>query len=77
MRAVPCGGSFFETNPMSIKKLFTFFVFLPFLGWSQSVTIGTSINSTNGFLYGPYFRSNATSTTNYSRYAYLYTSNEY
>jgi hypothetical protein len=76
MRAVPCGGSFFETNPMSIKKLFTFFVFLPFLGWSQSVTIGTSINSTNGFLYGPYFRSNATSTTNYSRYAYLYTSNE-
>lgn len=76
MRAVHCGGSFFETKPMSIKKLFALFVFLPFLGISQSVTIGTSTNATNGFLYGPYYRLNATSTTNYSKYAYLYTSNE-
>jgi len=44
--------------------------------FSQNITIGTSTNSTNGYLYGPYYRSSVTSTLNYSKYAYLYTSDE-
>lgn len=75
-RAVPCGGSFFETKPMSIKKLFSLFFLVPFFGISQSVTIGTSTTATNGYFYGPYYRSSATSTINYSKYAYLYTADE-
>lgn len=76
MRAVHCGGSFFETKPMSIKKLFALLFLVPFLGLSQSVTIGTSTNAVNGYFYGPYYRSSAASVINYSKYAYLYTSDE-
>ncbi|MCE2681381.1 MAG: GEVED domain-containing protein [Cryomorphaceae bacterium] len=41
---------------------------------AQSLTIGTS--TTANYFYGPYYRSSATSTINYSKYAYLYTSDE-
>ena len=43
---------------------------------AQNITIGTSTNATNGYLYGPYYRSSTASTINYSKYAYLYTANE-
>jgi len=75
-RAVQCGGSFFETKPMSIKNFIFLLFIIPFCGFSQSVTIGTSTNATNGYFFGPYYRSSATSTINYSKYAYLYTSDE-
>ena len=41
---------------------------------AQSLTIGTS--TTANYFYGPYYRSSAASTINYSKYAYLYTPDE-
>ena len=41
---------------------------------AQSLTIGTS--TTAQYFYGPYYRSSAASTINYSKYAYLYTPDE-
>jgi hypothetical protein len=41
---------------------------------AQSVTIGTG--TTASYFYGPYYRSSATSTFNYSKYAYIYTADE-
>lgn len=41
---------------------------------AQTVTIGTGTSSS--YLYGPYYRSSATSSFNYSRYAILYTASE-
>ena len=41
---------------------------------AQTVTIGTT--ALNSYLTGPYYRSSAASTFNYSRYAYLYTAAE-
>ena len=61
---------------ISINYLVGLLSLLPFIGIGQSVTIGTSTNATNGYFYGPYYRSSATSTINYSKYAYLYTSDE-
>jgi hypothetical protein len=61
---------------MKMKKILFAILFSPLILFSQNITIGTSINSTNGYLYGPYYRSSATSTLNYSKYAYLYTSDE-
>ena len=59
-----------------MKKILFAILFSPLILFSQNITIGTSTNSTNGYLYGPYYRSSATSTLNYSKYAYLYTSDE-
>ena len=42
---------------------------------AQDVIIGPTSGSTSYF-YGPYYRSSATSSFNYSRYAYLYTAAE-
>ena len=61
---------------MRVSYLLGLLFLLPFAGNSQSVTIGTSTNATNGYFYGPYYRSSATSTINYSKYAYLYTADE-
>lgn len=59
-----------------MNKLLFAILFSPLVLFSQSITIGTSTNFTNGYLYGPYYRSSAASTINYSKYAYLYTSDE-
>ena len=61
---------------MRVSYLLGLLFLLPFASNSQSVTIGTSTNATNGYFYGPYYRSTATSTINYSKYAYLYTADE-
>jgi hypothetical protein len=76
MRAVHCGGSFFDKQRTKMKKIFLALVFSPLVLFAQSVTIGTSTNATNGYFYGPYYRSSAASGINYSKYAYLYTSDE-
>lgn len=50
--------------------------FLPQIAQSQiTVTIGSTSGS-NSYFYGPIYRSSATSSFNYSRYAYLYTNSE-
>lgn len=41
---------------------------------AQTVTIGTGTST--DYFYGPYYRSSASSSFNYSRYAYLYTAAE-
>lgn len=41
---------------------------------AQTVTIGTGTSSS--YFYGPYYRSSASSSFNYSRYAHLYTATE-
>jgi hypothetical protein len=41
----------------------------------QTVTIG-ALSGSSSYLYGPYYRSSATSTFNWSKYAYLYTNLE-
>jgi hypothetical protein len=61
---------------MRIRHLLLILGFSPVLLLGQSVTIGTSTNATNGYFYGPYYRSSATSGINYSKYAYLYTADE-
>ena len=43
-------------------------------GWSQFIQIGTGTASS--YLSGPYYRSSATSTFNFSKYAYIYTATE-
>ena len=43
-------------------------------GWSQFIQIGTGTASS--YLSGPYYRSAATSTFNWSKYAYIYTATE-
>ncbi|RYZ56356.1 MAG: T9SS type A sorting domain-containing protein [Sphingobacteriales bacterium] len=49
---------------------------LPSFSFGQTtVTIG-STSGTSHFVYGPYYRSSASSPFNYSRYAYLYTGAE-
>ena len=65
-----------KKSRMRIKYLLGLLFLLPFTGNGQSVTIGTSTNATNGYFYGPYYRSSAASTINYSKYAYLYTADE-
>jgi len=42
---------------------------------AQFVQIGTT-TATQSYLYGPYYRSSATSVFNYSKYAYIYTATE-
>jgi hypothetical protein len=44
------------------------------LGWSQFIQIGTG--TTSSYLSGPIYRSAATSTFNWSKYAYIYTATE-
>ena len=61
---------------MRIRHLLLILGFSPVLLLGQSVTIGTSTNATNGYFYGPYYRSSAASGINYSKYAYLYTADE-
>ncbi|MCF8408274.1 MAG: fibronectin type III domain-containing protein [Crocinitomicaceae bacterium] len=61
---------------MRIRHLLLILGFSPVLLLGQSVTIGTSTNATNGYFYGPYYRSSALSGINYSKYAYLYTADE-
>lgn len=61
---------------MRIRHLLLILGFSPVLLLGQSVTIGTSTNATNGYFYGPYYRSSAGSGINYSKYAYLYTADE-
>ena len=60
-----------------MRNLYTSFLFLLGIcsvGLGQTVTIGTGTASS--YLYGPYYRSSATSTFNYSMYAYLYSAAE-
>jgi hypothetical protein len=60
-----------------MKKLYVLsllFLFFSQLGWSQFVQIGTGTASS--YLTGPYYRSAATSTFNYSKYAYIYLASE-
>lgn len=61
-----------------MSKFYTILLFfaalMPFIGSAQTVTIGTGTASS--YLYGPYYRSSATSTFNYSMYAYLYNATE-
>ena len=59
---------------ISIKQFLGLLAFVPFFGFGQSITIGT--NASSSYLYGPYYRFSAASTVNYSKYAYLYTSDE-
>jgi hypothetical protein len=44
------------------------------LSFGQSITIGTG--TATSYFYGPYYRSSATSTFNFSKYAYIYTADE-
>ena len=56
--------------------LFLFAAFLPTFSFGQSsVTIGATSGSSH-FVYGPYYRSSASSSFNYSKFAYLYTASE-
>ena len=60
-----------------MRNLYTSFLFLLGIisvGLGQTVTIGTG--TTSSYFYGPYYRSSATSTFNYSMYAYLYSAAE-
>ena len=50
------------------------FLLLSQAGWSQFIQIGTGTASS--YLSGPYYRSSATSTFNFSKYAYIYTATE-
>jgi GEVED domain/Secretion system C-terminal sorting domain len=58
------------------KLYFLSLLFLLFsqAGWSQFIQIGTGTASS--YLSGPYYRSSATSTFNFSKYAYIYTATE-
>ncbi|MFM7005771.1 MAG: hypothetical protein ACKOWX_00825, partial [Flavobacteriales bacterium] len=61
-----------------MRKLFTlglFFFLLVQATLAQFVQIGTS-TAASSYLSGPYYRSAATSTFNYSKYAYIYTATE-
>ncbi len=56
--------------------LFLFVIFcLSESTFAQFVQIGSS-TTTSSYLSGPYYRSSATSTFNYSKYAYIYTASE-
>jgi hypothetical protein len=59
-----------------MKKHYLLSVFLlcSLLSFGQSITIGTG--TATSYFYGPYYRSSATSTFNFSKYAYIYTSDE-
>ena len=61
-----------------MRKLYTlglfFFVFVQ-VSLSQFVQIGTT-STTSSYLTGPIYRSAATSTFNFSKYAYIYTATE-
>ncbi len=60
-----------------MRKLYVFsllFLFFTQIGWSQFVQIGTGTASS--YLSGPIYRSAATSTFNWSKYAYIYTATE-
>lgn len=60
-----------------MKKLYSIFLFFVlFFGFAQAqtITIGTGTSST--YLYGPMYRLSSTSTTDFSRYQYLYTATE-
>jgi hypothetical protein len=60
-----------------MRKLYVLsLLFLLFsqLGWSQFIQIGTGTASS--YLSGPIYRSSATSTFNWSKYAYIYTATE-
>ena len=50
------------------------FAFWSVLTNAQTITIGAG--TTASYFYGPYYRSTATSTFNYSKYAYIYTPDE-
>jgi len=58
------------------KNLLSMFVLLNILGhvFAQSITIGTG--TATSYFYGPYYRSSATSTFNFSKYSYIYTPDE-
>ncbi len=50
-------------------------LFTSTVSYAQFVQIGTS-TTLSSYLSGPYYRSSATSTFNYSKYAYIYTATE-
>ena len=50
------------------------FAFWSVLTNAQTITIGAG--TTASYFYGPYYRRTATSTFNYSKYAYIYTPDE-
>jgi|GEM_PF-6590540 len=68
-----------QTQPKVLFKTWLALLLLlamsPNYSFGQLATIG-STSGTSHFVYGPYYRSNATSSFNYSRYAYLYTASE-
>jgi hypothetical protein len=61
-----------------MKKFYNLFLliafFVPIISSAQTVQIGTG--TTSSYLYGPIYRSAATSTFNFSRYAYVFTAAE-
>jgi hypothetical protein len=61
-----------------MKKFYNLFLliafFVPIISFAQTVQIGTA--TTSSYLYGPIYRSAATSTFNFSRYAYVFTAAE-
>ncbi|MDP4867839.1 MAG: fibronectin type III domain-containing protein, partial [Crocinitomicaceae bacterium] len=60
-----------------MRKLYVLtliFLFFSQIGWSQFIQIGTG--TATSYLSGPYYRSSATSTFNFSKYAYIYTATE-
>jgi hypothetical protein len=61
-----------------MKKFYNLFLliafFVPIISSAQTVQIGTG--TTSSYMYGPIYRSAATSTFNYSRYAYIFTAAE-
>jgi hypothetical protein len=60
-----------------MRKLYVLsliFLFFSQIGWSQFIQIGTGTASS--YLSGPIYRSAATSTFNWSKYAYIYTATE-
>ena len=61
-----------------MRKLYVlalFFILASSFANAQFIQIGTS-TTTQSYLYGPYYRSSATSVFNFSKYAYIYTASE-
>lgn len=62
-----------------MKQLLLFSIFLfsfKVFSVAQTTDIPSSTSSNNGYTYGPFYRSSSSSSTNYSRYAYIYTPSE-
>ena len=60
---------------MRKRYVLTLLIFLASFAQAQFVQIGTGTASTS-YLSGPYYRSSATSTFNFSKYAYIYLASE-